>query len=533
MTALPTNVDSAYVDDGSNPSQKLHQQHHDVLHFFYNLWEQAIEDGVGTWPDGAIPFWVLSNGQFSIIDPAISGSPGPQGDQGRGFLFMGSWSGSTTYHVATANDPEAYEVVLYGRHTYYAKTTHTNSQPQTDGTGQPIDSTQWGVFTAGGVDGVDGADGADGAAGPIGPQGPPGQTRDAFSDLGNVSGAITIDAADATLYKLTLIGDATIDFMDSSGAAGAGITLRVVQGSGAPHTITWGNILHWYTADSNPPSLGSTAGNVKVVVVDNMNDEWYGYSPGTAATPPAEVFPTLGMEAITGAGGADTSNKNTGGTYIYSAGSAVQIGAKRGGLCAVFMARDDSLDPAIPQLVGGGANWQLLGSTLQGLTGTTRRRLSIFACRDATAGAASQFSASVVAAAGESYTGALIFPVRTTGNVPSTWIASMQANMGFRQQADTAGGTEVSTLARTRPDLAAAADAANRVVACLSVNVAQVAPNPVLETADWEQIGTTYVLSGPTAELRWIWDDVSFDGSVRITVGGAIWALFAGEMEQG
>lgn len=36
MSDLPVNIDTAYDDDSIRPGTKLHQQHHDVLHAFYN-----------------------------------------------------------------------------------------------------------------------------------------------------------------------------------------------------------------------------------------------------------------------------------------------------------------------------------------------------------------------------------------------------------------------------------------------------------------------------------------------------------------
>ncbi len=45
--ALPTDVDADYPDDPARPGRKLHQQHHDALHAFYNLWEGIDPEDIG------------------------------------------------------------------------------------------------------------------------------------------------------------------------------------------------------------------------------------------------------------------------------------------------------------------------------------------------------------------------------------------------------------------------------------------------------------------------------------------------------
>lgn len=44
---LPTNIDATYPDDAGRPGRKLHQQAHDALHAFANLWEGIDPEDVG------------------------------------------------------------------------------------------------------------------------------------------------------------------------------------------------------------------------------------------------------------------------------------------------------------------------------------------------------------------------------------------------------------------------------------------------------------------------------------------------------
>jgi hypothetical protein len=51
---LPTNIDSTYADDASDPSQKLHQQYHDSLHTLYNTYEGTAPANFATAAQGAL-----------------------------------------------------------------------------------------------------------------------------------------------------------------------------------------------------------------------------------------------------------------------------------------------------------------------------------------------------------------------------------------------------------------------------------------------------------------------------------------------
>lgn len=46
---LPVTIDSAYADDGSDATVKLHQQHHDVLHAFANEFDTATRQDGQVW----------------------------------------------------------------------------------------------------------------------------------------------------------------------------------------------------------------------------------------------------------------------------------------------------------------------------------------------------------------------------------------------------------------------------------------------------------------------------------------------------
>lgn len=37
---LPVNIDATYPDSGTDPSDKIHQQHHDAIHAIVNKWDK-------------------------------------------------------------------------------------------------------------------------------------------------------------------------------------------------------------------------------------------------------------------------------------------------------------------------------------------------------------------------------------------------------------------------------------------------------------------------------------------------------------
>lgn len=47
---LPVNVDNTYPDDGTTPSVKLHQQHHDTIHAILNTFHWPHVPGSGDFP---------------------------------------------------------------------------------------------------------------------------------------------------------------------------------------------------------------------------------------------------------------------------------------------------------------------------------------------------------------------------------------------------------------------------------------------------------------------------------------------------
>lgn len=522
MTELPVNVDSAYADDATHPDVKIHQQHHDFLHYLYNLFEQAIEDGTGTWDDGGIPFWVAGDGEFSIIDPGISGSPGPTGPQGRGFLFMGVWSSGTAYNVATSNSPEAYEVVQYGRHLYYALTDHTNSTPTTDANGYPTASANWGVFLTGGLDGATGVPGADGSQGPIGLTGPSGPSAEVGDIITSSGSTQTLDSADATYYKITLTDDCTINLADTTGEAASAMTIRLFQGVGAPWLVDFPDVSSWFTASGAAPVLGTTEGDATVIVVDHFDGEWFGYAPGVSATPPPETFPTLDFEEW-GVGSSDGQNKlDTLGTATWVLNSAVQLGNKRGGVVGVVLTTDNSVTPPVPSLAGGGASaWTVIGSIAWG-TGTVLRRLTLFAARDSSSSAAAQFTVTAIQA-GVSYTNCVIKGVRSTGNVPSTWMTTMLGNFAVNNNILTGNSSaQLATLA--------ALATGNRPIACLATNL----DTTYTYDTNYAIIGSTQLGTGPTIELHFFWDATTTDTTPSTTTTNAVnWAMVAAEAEQG
>lgn len=63
---LPTNTDSTYADSGTDPTVKLHQQHHDAIHGIVNRFDTAAP------ADGKTV--VASGGSFVYADAVTSQS---------------------------------------------------------------------------------------------------------------------------------------------------------------------------------------------------------------------------------------------------------------------------------------------------------------------------------------------------------------------------------------------------------------------------------------------------------------------------
>jgi hypothetical protein len=519
---LPVNVDSAYADDATHPDVKVHQQHHDVVHEFVNLWDDAAPG------DGFIPFYNDSNGLWEYIDPEIAGSPGPQGDPGVGFTVLGAWNSGTTYHIFSANSPESYEVVTHLGNTYYALATHSNSEPTVDVNGQGTASANWGVLAVRGSDGADGANGATGQTGPIGPQGAPGPTAESAQVGDHVTGTKTLDAATTSMYSLILDDDTVFTLSDSLSRAGSAITLRLYMGAGGPSTATFNTVTLWATDDGLAPDLsGMSTGDVVVIVFDQMAGTWFGYVPAVPAPPAPDTYGTLGDEELAIA--SDTAAKAGDGTYVL--GASVQVGNKRGGVAAVVTTRGDSVAPAVPSLAGGGATtWYPVDSVVFAPVGTTQRRLTLFACRDAVALSAASFTVTLNGVVTDSYTGCAIKVHRTTDIVPPEWLTQIQANFSHRAYNDT---SEVGIHADLdNAPLGSPNDTNSRPIAAIAYNLTT---DPTFTwDANYAEVGTRQTMSSPSITLLIIFNATAWN----TTPGGDCvtsvqWGLVAAEELQG
>lgn len=522
---LPVNIESQYADSLTDPSRKIHQGHHDVIHAFVNLFDD------GAPPDGAVFFYVAATGLWTAIDPAISGSPGPQGDTGVGFSIIGDWNSGTTYHQVSVAD--VYELVRYSGHIYLCLVTNTNSVP--DAT--PADTASWMVFVESGADGAPGADGSTGPQGATGSTGPPGPSEEVLASIIDVAGTYTMDAGDATGYVLTMTDDTTFSLADSSASAFSAVTLRLYQGTGAPYVATFPDVTFWNTADNNPPDLSALGdGDVTIIVFDQMAGVWFGHSRAASGPPAPEVIPTLTIDSTPLVAQADSTNKTIAdrgdglGIITYTLGTSIQLGNKRGGSVAITTTRSDSTMPAIPALAGMGATWVQGVSRTWG-TGTTRRCTTWFHARDAVSGTAAPLVVTILDTALAAYSGCVALGYRTGGIVSDTW-RSLCVSKGVQlAQGD---ATTVSTAPKVT--LGAASNAANRGIVVEVQDSTDASTTPFTPEANWVVQGapTLVAMTSPTICCRILYNSTAFDTTFTSTLGlGAAWVCLATEYEQG
>lgn len=491
-TDLPVNVDSSYTDDATHPDVKLHQQHHDELHYFHNTWDLTDVPG---WPDGGIPFWNESGQKFDVIDPAISGSPGPPGADGTSLTPKGSYAVDTAYVKG--------DVVREAGATYAAKQASTGAAV--------TNTTYWMLMVTDGATGASGSNGSTGATGPAGPAGPTESTFDVFTDMGT---DFTVDAGAYDYLVGTLTDDCTIDFTDSSGASVSAVTMRMYQGAGGPHAVTWTGIT-WMTTDGLQPDLsGMSVGDFVVLAFDQVSGVWCGYAPGagTGVAPPAGTYPTLAFDVPF------TYTSNADQTTDYVTGTATQIGNSRVGH-AFVMTTMATTDPPVPTLAGGGASsgWTQGATQVQG-TGATRRRITHFVAQDAVSGAAAPLT---VGLGGVLHTGVQIIVIRTTRS-PATAKALAVAKSVSAQGSGTS-----STVT-----LAAASDATNRAIACIEDNGTTTTLTP---EANWDILSPTPItMTNPTIRGHAIANTTAFDTTPLMTLSGPlVTGIIATECEQG
>lgn len=127
--------------------------------------------------------------------------------------------------------------------------------------------------------------------------------RPGFYDIGDVSGEVTIDAANGTTQALTLTGDAAPRL---TGDPGDTLVLVVKQDATGSRMITWPAYVTWETV----PTLTTTAGSVDVLSLLEAGGYWLGVASELGFVPPTidSTPPTAGTLTVTpGAETADLS----------------------------------------------------------------------------------------------------------------------------------------------------------------------------------------------------------------------------------
>jgi len=513
---LSESNDADYPDVPARPDVKQHQDDHDRIADILNDFE-ADDFGSGA-PTGK--FLGETGGLWGAIDPptSVPGEEGPPGADGQGFNFLQAYNPATTY--------VAYDVVTYQGNAFVALVGSTGSTPQVGSDGIGTASAQWYPFAVRGAQGVQGNPGQDGSNGQQGQPGPSAEALQAISGSGN----ITIDFAQGSFVELTLEGHATVTIESTSGVLVDKGGIYVIQGGDGDNLITWANV-SWVNLGNIPPVLGTEPGDENFVGFNIIRGKVRGFTPGidpdTGELPPIEeppeVFIPIDLEAWADATDVDTSNLSGINSYQMGAATA-QVGNKKGGLVLVITTRGDSIIPPIPTLSGAGASsWTPIISKPDGTAGTTRRRATLFAARDAVAGAASLLTVGLPDAAA-AHTGCVTIGLKTTGIVSDTFINTMLANAAARTNVE-AGSS--STVGLT---LNAAADSENRTAFFLMA---------ALDTAFTPESGLTILtnttpMTSPTIEA---WGGLYRDAFETTPAGtlapSAIWVAIAVELEQG
>ena len=108
--------------------------------------------------------------------------------------------------------------------------------------------------------------------------------RPGFYDIGDVSGEVTIDAANGTTQALTLTGDADLTLTGDSGDT---LVLVIKQDATGSRTITWPVDVTWGAT----LTLTTTAGSVDVLSLQEAGGYWLGFASGLGFVPPT-IDPT-------------------------------------------------------------------------------------------------------------------------------------------------------------------------------------------------------------------------------------------------
>lgn len=224
MPILPSNIDATFPDDG-DPSRKLHQEHHDVLHRFYNEWDGITPaDGeVPVWDEGSST-WVAGSGGGGAVDSVdgqtgvvdLSGTYAPIGASGLPLTVLtktSNWTAAAGQFIRADTTSAGFTVTLPAAPAIGAlvavKKIDASGNTVTiapaaggtiDGDANATTATRWAgaVFehlgsSAWAIVAVMSATGPTGPEGPEGPQGEQGPQGDPGADgADGTNGAISV-----------------------------------------------------------------------------------------------------------------------------------------------------------------------------------------------------------------------------------------------------------------------------------------------------------------------------------------------------
>lgn len=101
-----------------------------------------------------------------------------------------------------------------------------------------------------------------------------------FAD--SVSGAVTVDYANAKVNKYTLTGNVTFTFTGATTGFACGLTLYLVQDGTGSRTVTWPASVKW--AFGSVPTLSTAANSVDIVIFETYDGgtSWWANLAGKA-----------------------------------------------------------------------------------------------------------------------------------------------------------------------------------------------------------------------------------------------------------
>lgn len=115
-----------------------------------------------------------------------------------------------------------------------------------------------------------------GPPGPVGPAGPPGlDSVESFVDLGDRTGAVTLNYAQARWQRMRLTGNVTLTLTNlPAGAIVGTLLLLVVQDATGARTITWPAGTKWPV--NQVPTLSPGAAKTDLIQLTFVNGVIYG-----------------------------------------------------------------------------------------------------------------------------------------------------------------------------------------------------------------------------------------------------------------